>query len=80
LSSIPQPSSTYKCTVPKLLAIKWAFIDREPDFRDDNSDVEVWTSCESDVEILCGGENSFSTKNQEIRVDSNGEVLSDKAI
>jgi hypothetical protein len=48
LSSILQPLSTYKYTVPELLATKWAFIDRETDFRDDNSNVKAWTSYESD--------------------------------
>ena len=46
-------------------------MDREPDFRDNNSDIEAWTSCESgfsnkdqeqDADILYGGENGFSTK------------------
>ena len=59
-------------------------MDREPDFRDDDSDAEAWTSCESDfsnedqewdAETLCGGENGFSTEDQEIGADSNGEEI-----
>ena len=46
-------------------------MDRETDFRDNNSNVKVWTSCKSDfsnedqewdAKILCGEENDFSTK------------------
>ena len=64
-------------------------MDRETDFRDDDSDPEAWTSCESDfssedqewdAETLCGEENGFSTEDQEIGADGGEEVLSDEAI
>jgi len=72
-----------------LLASKWAFIDRETDFRDNNGNVEALAGRESDfsnkdqewdAETLYNRENGFSTKNQEIRADSNKEILSDEAI
>ena len=46
-------------------------MDREPNFRDNNSDIKAQTSCESDfsnkdqeqdIEILYSRENGFSTK------------------
>ena len=46
-------------------------MDRETDFRDDDSNIEAWTSCKSDfnnkdqewdAETLYSGENDFSTK------------------
>jgi hypothetical protein len=39
--------STYKCSVLKLLASKWAFINRETDFRDDGN-VKALASLGSD--------------------------------
>jgi len=39
--------STYKYSVPKLLASEWTFIDKETDFKDD-SNIEVLASLESD--------------------------------
>ena len=43
--------STYKRSVPKLLASKWIFKDRETDFRDNGN-----------VEALAGLESDFSNK------------------
>ena len=64
-------------------------MDRETNFKDDNSNTETQTSWESDfnnedqkwdAETLCGRENDFSIKDQEIGADSNKKMLSDKAI
>ena len=64
-------------------------MDKETDFRDNNSNVEVFTGWENDfsnkdqewnVKTLCDKKNSFSTKNQKIGADSNKEMSSDKAI
>ena len=43
--------STYERSVPKLLASKWAFIDRETNFRDNGN-----------VKALAGWESNFSNK------------------
>ena len=40
--------STYKRSVPKLLASKWAFIGRETNSRDNDGNVEALASWESD--------------------------------
>jgi len=43
--------STYKRSVPELLASEWTFIDRETDFRDNGN-----------IEALAGLESNFSNK------------------
>ena len=43
--------STYKRSVPKLLASEWAFIDRETDFKDDGN-----------IEALANSGSDFSNK------------------
>ena len=43
--------STYKRSVPELLASKWTFMDRETNFRDNGN-----------VEALAGLESDFSNK------------------
>ena len=64
-------------------------MDKETNFKDDDSNIEIWTSYESDfsnkeqkwdIKTLYGKENGFSTEDQEIGVDSNEEMSSDKAI
>ena len=64
-------------------------MDRETNPRDNNSNVEALASQESDfsnkdqeqdIETLYNGKKGFSTKNKKIGVDSNKEILSDKAI
>lgn len=55
-------------------------MDREIDFRDDDGNSEALTGWESDAETLSGGENNFSTEDQEIGVNSNGGMLSDETL
>ena len=58
-------------------------MDKETDFRDSDGNIEAltsWESDSSDKDQLYNIENCFSTKDQEIGVDSNKEILSGEAI
>ena len=67
LSNTTQFLSTCECSVPKLLASKWEFIDKEA-----NGNTKALTSRESnisnnnkdwDIKILFSKKNGFSIKN-----------------
>ena len=54
-----------------MLASEWAFIDRETNFRDNNGNIEAWTSWESglsdgdeewNAKIIYNRENDFNIK------------------
>ena len=84
LSSISQSLSTCKCSIPKLSVSGQAFINRETDFRDGDSNIKALTSTESDfsnkdqecdIETLFNSKNDLSTEDQEMEADGNEEIL-----